>query len=85
MLKKDGYFWLYTDGGGGIRDMITNMSQKILSKIDKDYVIDQIRSIGLNSDKEYFLGDNLNALYRQTNMQNLKTMLKKLVLKNLSR
>lgn len=78
VLKKDGYFWLYTDGGGGIRDMITNMSQKILSKIDKDYVIDQIRSIGLNSDKEYFLGDNLNALYRQTNMQNLKTMLKKI-------
>ncbi len=82
VLKKGGYFWLYTDGGGGMRDLIINMSQKILSKIDKNFVIQQIRSIGLNSDKEYFLGDNLNALYRQTNMQNLKKMLKKIGFKN---
>jgi SAM-dependent methyltransferase len=78
VLKKDGYFFLYTDGGGGIRDIISDMSQKILKDIDKDFIVNKIRSLGLTTNKEYHLGDGLNAEYRHTTFSKLKKNLKKI-------
>lgn len=78
VLKKNGYFFLYTDGGGGIRDIIFDMSQKILKDIDKDFIITKIRSLGLTNNKEYHLGDGLNAEYRHTTFSKLKKNLKKI-------
>jgi SAM-dependent methyltransferase len=78
VLKKNGYFFLYTDGGGGIRDIILDMSQNILKDIDKDFIITKIRSLGLTSNKEYHLGDGLNAEYRHTTLSKLKKNLKKI-------
>jgi SAM-dependent methyltransferase len=78
VLKKNGYFFLYTDGGGGIRDIILDMSQKILKDIDKDFIITKIRSLGLTTNKEYHLGDGLNAEYRHTTFSKLKQNLKKI-------
>jgi ubiquinone/menaquinone biosynthesis C-methylase UbiE len=78
VLKKNGYFFLYTDGGGGIRDIVLDMSQKILKYIDKDFIINKIRSLGLTTNKEYHLGDGLNAKYRHTTFSKLKAKLKKI-------
>jgi ubiquinone/menaquinone biosynthesis C-methylase UbiE len=84
VLKKGGYFFIYTDGGGGIRDIILDMSQKILKDIDKNFINNSIRSFGLTTNKEYHLGDGLNAEYRHTNLSKLKTMLEKIGFYNFS-
>ena len=78
VLKKDGYCWIYTDGGGGIRDFVWDLSQNILKEIDKDSVINTIRSYGLTTNKQYHLSDGLNALYRHTTLDIMKKKLLKL-------
>ncbi len=78
VLKKNGYFFLYTDGGGGMKDIIFDMSQNILKKIDKNFIVGKIRSFGLTNNKEYHLGDGLNAEYKHTTLVKLKKKLKKI-------
>lgn len=78
VLKPGGYLWVYTDGGGGIRDFIWDLSQKLLINIDNNIVQNQIRSIGLSTNKEYHLGDGLSARYRHTDLQAIKMKLKKI-------
>ena len=78
VLKSGGYFWVYTDGGGGLRDFICDLSQKLLSNIDNNVVQNQIRSIGLTTNKEYHLGDDLSARYRHTDLKDIKAKLKKI-------
>lgn len=77
-LKPGGYMWVYTDGGNGIRDLISDMSQKILSSINKDFCIDKIRQVSLVFGKEYHLGDNFNAKYRHTTFNKITNQLKKI-------
>ena len=78
VLKTGGYFWVYTDGGGGIRDFVWDLSQKLLKNIDNNIVQNQIRSIGLSNNKEYHLGDGLSARYRHTDLTSIKKKLKKI-------
>ena len=78
VLKKGGYCWIYTDGGGGIRDIAWDMSQNILKNIDKNFIIENIRSKGLTTNKEYHLGDGLNALYRHSTLEIMKKKLSKI-------
>ena len=78
VLKTGGYFWVYTDGGGGIRDFVWDLSQKLLQYIDNDIVQNQIRLIGLSTNKEYHLGDGLSAKYRHTDLPTIKNKLKKI-------
>lgn len=78
VLKPGGYFWLYTDGGGGIRDIIFDMSQKILKKIDKSYVLYCLKEIGLDSNKTYHFGDAFNAHYKHSTYKEITNKLKKL-------
>ncbi len=75
VLKQGGYFWVYTDGGGGIRDYIGDLSQKLLKNIDNNIVQDQIRTVGLTTNKEYHLGDSLSARYRHTDLPSIKAKL----------
>ena len=78
VLKSGGYLWVYTDGGGGIRDFVWDLSQKLLKNIDNNIVQNQIRLIGLTTNKEYHLGDGLSARYRHTDLPSIKTKLKKI-------
>ena len=82
VLKKDGYFWLYTDGGGGIRDFINDLCQDILKPIDDDFVVNIIRSMNLSKNKIYHLCDHMNAKYRHTTKEDLIKRLKKIGFKN---
>jgi ubiquinone/menaquinone biosynthesis C-methylase UbiE len=82
VLKPGGYFWLYTDGGGGIRDITLDMSQKILANIDKNYVVEKIKQAGLVYNKEYHLGDGMNAEYRHTTFKKIKKTLGKIGFEN---
>lgn len=78
VLKVGGYFWIYTTGGGGIKDFVWRVSQKLLQNIDNDVVQNQIRSSGLTVNKEYILGDGLSAKYRRTDLTSIKIKLKKI-------
>lgn len=78
VLKKNGYCWIYTDGGGGIRDFVWDLSQNILKDINKDLVVNSIRNYGLTTNKEYHLSDGLNALYRHTSLDIMKKKLSKI-------
>jgi len=78
VLKKGGFCWIYTDGGGGLRDFIGDLSQEILKDVDKNFVVETIRSMSLSTNKEYHLSDSLNALYRHTDLKNIKKMLIKI-------
>ena len=66
------YLW-----SGGIRDFVQK-SQKLLINIDNNIVQNQIRSIGLTTNKEYYLGDTLSAKYRFTDLSSIKIKLKKI-------
>ena len=78
VLKSGGYFWVYTDGGGGVRDFVWDLSQKLLKNIDNNIIQNQIRSIGLTTNKEYHLGDGLSARYRHTDLKGIKAKFKKI-------
>ncbi len=78
VLKKGGFCWIYTDGGGGLRDYVGDLSQEILKDIDKNFVVETIRSMNLTTNKEYHLSDSLNALYRHTDLKNIKNKLTKI-------
>ena len=78
VLKPGGYFWLYTDGGGGIRDIIFDMSQKILKKINKEFVLHSLKKLSLDTNKTYHFGDAFNAHYKHSNYKEITIKLKKL-------
>mgnify|MGYP006110071309 CR=1 FL=1 len=77
VLKKDGYFWVYSVGKGGIKDITAFMCWKLLKDIDKSFVVKTINSLGLSTNKEYYLGDSLNALYNYRTKESLLNILKK--------
>ena len=78
VLKKKGYAWFYTDGGGGIRDIIGDMSQKILKDIDIDFKINKIRSLNLSNPKQYHMSDNMNAKYQHYDLKSYVNYLEKI-------
>ena len=69
VLKKGGYAWFYTDGGGGIRDIIGDMSQKIFKDININYKINKIRNLNLSYNKTYHMSDNTNAKYQHYDLK----------------
>ncbi len=82
VLKKGGYAWFYTDGGGGIRDIIGDMSQKILKDININFKINKIRSLNLSYTKQYHMSDNTNAKYEHYDLKTFKKFLEKLGFNN---
>ena len=78
VLNTGGHFWIYTTGGGGIKDFIWRVSQKLLQNIDNDVVQNQIRTSGFTVNKEYLLGDGLSARYRRTDLKTITLKLNKI-------
>ena len=76
VLKKDGYAWFYTDGGGGVRDIIKDMFQKILKDIDVNFKIKKIRSVNLNFSKQYHISDDVNAKYQHYDLKTYERYLR---------
>tara|TARA_B100000575_G_scaffold91131_1_gene72413 strand:- start:2558 stop:3604 length:1047 start_codon:yes stop_codon:yes gene_type:complete len=76
VIKKDGYLWIYTDGGGGIRDIVWDMCQRSLSETNNTMKLDIINNFGLTTNKQYHLSDGLNAKYRHTTYEDMIKRLK---------
>ena len=58
---------------------INDTSFELLHKrLYSNFVVNQIKSFGLTTNKEYHLSDGLIATYRRTTLPKLKNMLKKI-------
>ena len=78
VLKTGGYFWVYTVGGGGLKDFLALLIQEIFKNVSNDYKIKFIRSLGLSTNKEYYVGDAIGAKYRFTTLSDIKNRLEKM-------
>ena len=77
VLKPGGYLWVYTAGGGGIKDKVSNLCFKILKNLNKEMLFNIIKSVGLTTNKEYYIGDSFNAEYNFRSKESLLSDLKK--------
>lgn len=71
VLKKGGYFWIYTDGKDHIFGDIQDTASRILSDVPSGQVIEILASMGLSQGKQYHLGDSLKATYRHRSFEEL--------------
>lgn len=78
VLKKNGYFFVFTGGSGGLRNIIFDNCQQILKDIDIYFIIKQIRNMPISNNKKYMLSDNLIAKYRNTEWVKIIEMLNKI-------
>ena len=78
VLKKKGYFFVFTSGSGGLRNIVFDNAQEILSKIDQFFAVKIIRSLPISNNKKYMLSDNLIAKYRNTTWKKTISVLKKI-------
>jgi ubiquinone/menaquinone biosynthesis C-methylase UbiE len=85
VLKPGGWFWVYTDGSGGISYDLWDASVDILSKIPQEFIISHLRYLNIEVGKRYHLGDGLNATYRHTSWDELTERLARLGFSNFRR
>jgi ubiquinone/menaquinone biosynthesis C-methylase UbiE len=71
VLKKGGYFWIYTDGKDHIFGDIQDTASRILSDVPSESVIGILANMGLSQGKQYHLGDSLKATYRHWSFEEL--------------
>jgi ubiquinone/menaquinone biosynthesis C-methylase UbiE len=64
VLKKGGWFWVYTDGAGGISYDLWDASVHILREIPLEFVLKCLDELNLKTGKRYHMGDSLKATYR---------------------
>lgn len=76
-LKKGSFFWVYTQGGGGLMQLVSNNIYETLKKFDKKKIIDIIFSKNITINKKYVLSDNFTTKYRFNSWFKLKADLKK--------
>lgn len=65
-LKTGGWFWVYTDGEGGISYDLWDASVYMLRDVPYDFVVEHLKQLNIETGKRYHLGDGLNAVYRHT-------------------
>ena len=66
ILKPGGWFWVYSDGSGCIKNELWDAAKEILSEIPYDFIISFLEYMNIETGKRYHLGDGLNAIYRFT-------------------
>jgi len=66
VLKPGGWFWVYTDGSGGISYDLWDASVHILRNVPHEFIISHLGYLNIETGKRYHLGDGLNATYRHT-------------------
>lgn len=85
VLKPGGWFWVYTDGAGGISYDLWDTSVHILKNIPQELIISHLEYLNLETGKRYHLGDGLNATYRHTTWAELTNRLGRLGFGNFRR
>ena len=78
VLKPGGYLWVYSAGGGGIKDKVSKLCFRTLKNLNKEMLFEIIKSAGLSTNKEYYIGDSFNAEYNFRSKESLLSDLKKI-------
>ena len=77
-LKKGSFFWVYTQGGGGLFQLISNNIYETLKRFDKKEILNIIFSKNITINKKYVLSDNFTTKYRYNSWSKLKNDLTKI-------
>ncbi len=85
VLKPGGWFWIYTDGAGGISHDLWDASAHMLCDIPQEFIISHLDYLNMETGKRYHLGDGLNATYRHTTWAELTERLSRLGFGNFRR
>lgn len=85
VLKPGGWFWIYTDGSGGISHNLWDASVYILTDIPEELVISHLDYLNVETGKRYHLAYGLNAVYRHTSWAELTDRLSQLGFGNFRR
>jgi SAM-dependent methyltransferase len=75
LLRVGGWFWIYTDGKGGVGHHLWDASVHILREVPHARILEVLDFLGVETNKRYHLGDGLNAVYRHTTYEDLLTRL----------
>jgi len=71
-LKKGSFFWIYTQGGGGFLQLVSDNIYETLKNFDKKRIISIIFSKNISINKKYVLSDNFTTKYRFNTWYKLK-------------
>lgn len=66
VLRPGGWFWIYTDGAGGVGHDLWDASVHVLREVPHAAILEVLDFLGVETNKRYHLGDGLNAVYRHT-------------------
>lgn len=85
VLRKGGWFWVYTVGAGAIIHTMYDRSRLAFQNIPPDFIVGELRHLNLATGKRYQLGDSMIAVYRFTDWEELTARLGRLGFKNFRR
>jgi len=85
VLKPGAWFWVYTDGEGGISYDLWDSCREALRDVPPKLIIEHLGYLNIATGKRYHLGDGLNAVYRHTNFDALTARLASLGFGNFRR
>lgn len=85
VLKKGGWFWVYTVGAGAIIHTMYDRSRLALQNIPPDFIVSELRHLNFATGKRYQLGDSMIAVYRFTDWEELTARLGRLGFGNFRR
>ena len=69
VLRPGGWFWVYTDGAGGVGHDFWDASVHILREVPHAAILEILDFLGVGTNKRYHLGDGLNAVYRHSSFE----------------
>lgn len=75
VLKPKGWFWVFTEGSGGIYHHLWELSVKVLKPIPCSFVLNILDRLCLTEEKRYYLGDRLMAEYKFSTWEGIISML----------
>ena len=80
VLKKGGYFFIHTAGGGrgNLRTATLEAITKILNKFGEDYLRNKIGELPLSNNKKYMIRDNFIVKYKNTTWKKYVKFLKRM-------
>jgi ubiquinone/menaquinone biosynthesis C-methylase UbiE len=78
ILKKGGWFWIYTDGEGAISHDLWDASRIMLQDVPPAFITEHLAYLNISTNKRYHMGDGLNAVYRHTTWEALTERLGRL-------
>jgi len=85
VLKPGGWFWYYTDGGGGIGYDLWDASVFILRNVPQEFIVKHLDYLNIRTGKKCHLADGMNAVYRHTTYAEISSRLQKLGFGNIRR